>query len=344
MADKHKAQAVARDRTKEIRKPLAMPADRQDDYGVPNLSPLDPDKIERALLVGRRVTQLENERGEAVRKARTALEKLLRKCAGQCGGFRGQKEHTSNGVRTIPIGGTGKESTHIVVNTGELRNCHKPGDLQAAWNALPEILDRHIKACVALTDSVAAQRDAALSVSRNVEVIETLLDSPVSMARKRELVEQVFGNVDMQDALTAAEATGENGAVAKLVRDQAGDTRETPADAVEFVVDFFESKLQSVLMNWSRELPEGIVGYSTTGAHELDWTVNFATRSVSAGMSSYVQCTVILDFDLLHDALRENDAQRLMQAYFNGQLKIKGDPMQVASVSQFFSEAQRLLW
>jgi hypothetical protein len=344
MADKHKAQAIARDHTKETRKPLAKPADRRDDYSVPDLSPLDPDKIERALLVGRRVTQLENERGEAVRKAKTALEKLLRKCAGQCGGFRGQKEHTTNGVRTIPIGGTGKESTHVIVNTGELKNCYHPGDLQAVWNALPEILDRHVKACTALTDSVTAQRDAAMSVHRNVEVIESLLDSNVSMARKRELVEQVFGNAAMQDALVAAEATGEPGAVAKLVRDQAGDRREPPPeDAVAFVMDFFESKLQGVLMNWTTELPDDIVCYSTTGSHQLDWTISFVSRSVTPGASSNAQCTVVLDFDLLHRVIRDNDPQSLMQAYFGGQLKIKGDPMRVVSMSQVFDKARRLL-
>lgn len=325
------------------KKARSQPAPREDDYSVPDLAPLDPGKIEHALLVGRRVTQLENERSEAVRKAKTALENLLRKCAGQSGGFRGQKEHANNAVRTIPIGGTSKESVHIIVNTGELKNCYKPGDLQAVWKALPEILDRHIKACAALTNSVTAQRDAALSVHRNVEVIETLLDSPVSMGRKRELVERVFGNADMQDALTAAEATGEKGAVAKLVRDQVGDAREVPDDAIEFVTDFFDNRLQDVLTNWAGEMPEGVVGYSTTGVHELDWTIHFATRLVSPGSSSCAQCTVILDFDLLYAALRDGDSQRLMQAYFNGQLKIKGDPMQVAAISQFFSQAQRRL-
>jgi hypothetical protein len=314
-----------------------------EDDTILDLVPLDPEVVERAMLSGGRVAQLERERHVAVTRAQRALEGLLRKCATSGGGFRGQREGAVGGVRAIPVSGRpGKESVHIIVNTGELKNCRKPGDLQAAWNALPDILDRHIKACAALTKSVAAQRDAAMTVARNVQVVETLLDSNVPMSRKRELVQRVFQDSKVRDALTAAEATGEEGAVTKLVRDQVGDNYETPDDAVALISAFFEDTMERVLQNADGErLPDGIVCYRTTGAHALDWTINFSTCTVTPGLSSGAACTVALDFDLLYRALVKSDATSLIQAYFSGQMKIEGDPMEVVAIMQYFAEAQR---
>jgi len=311
------------------------------------LDSLDPQLVDDALLAGRRVNQAERECRAAVSKASIAIERLLKTCATLSGGLRGQEEATTNGTRIIPIGTSkSKDATHIVVSTGEVKNCYTdPGALRAVWLALPDILSRHLKACAAISEKANNLRLAATSIARNVEAIEALLESDVPISRKREVINQVFGDTAVQDALDAAEATGDAGAATKLLRDQAGYARpETQTgDAVAFVVNFFDTTLVDALEAQDpASLPATSVEVKTTGKHgEYAWVIWPQQQKVAPGTGPRADCRVILDLELLYHILRSGDVNLFMQAYFDGRVVIKGDPMAYPAVGKLIGDAMR---
>jgi putative sterol carrier protein len=111
----------------------------------------------------------------------------------------------------------------------------------------------------------------------------------------------------------------------------------TPKDAK----DLFDVQVPAALVKHPERAKEvnAIYCFKIAGAGGGEWTVNLASAapSVKTGDDGSAQCTI----EVAHDDFKQmlQDPQVGMQLYFQGKLKVTGDPMLATKLQQFFQLA-----
>lgn len=114
---------------------------------------------------------------------------------------------------------------------------------------------------------------------------------------------------------------------------------QLPKDAKEL----FDERVPKALAQFpdkAREV-DAIYCFKITGDGGGEWTVDLASDppSVSQGDKGNAQCTI----EVAHEDFKAmlGDPQAGMQLYFQGKLKVTGDPMLATKLQQFFELSAR---
>jgi hypothetical protein len=108
--------------------------------------------------------------------------------------------------------------------------------------------------------------------------------------------------------------------------------------------DLFDEQVPKALHAFPEKAREvnAIYCFKITGDGGGDWTVDLTADppSVANGDNGKAQCTI----EVAHEDFKTmfNDAQAGMQLYFQGKLKVTGDPMLATKLQQFFDLVGRL--
>ena len=102
---------------------------------------------------------------------------------------------------------------------------------------------------------------------------------------------------------------------------------------------FFTDKLPNIITSApdkAREL-DAIYLFKVTGAAGGTWTVDAKTESpgVTEGDAGNAECTLEMEDSDFEAGLK--DAQIFMQLYFQGKLKVSGNPMLATKLQQLFT-------
>lgn len=112
-----------------------------------------------------------------------------------------------------------------------------------------------------------------------------------------------------------------------------------PKDAKEL----FDVKVPEVLANYPDEarLVDAIYCFKISGDGGGDWTVDLTADppTVIKGDVGSAQCTIEVSDEDFKSML--TDPQAGMQLYFQGKLKVTGDPMLATKLQQFFDLASK---
>jgi len=113
-----------------------------------------------------------------------------------------------------------------------------------------------------------------------------------------------------------------------------------PKDAPELFDDLLPKALEQ-FPDKAREV-NAIYCFKITGDNGGEWTVNLASDppSVVKSDDGSAQCTVEMAHDDFKAMLNDSTGQVGMQLYFQGKLKVTGDPMLAMKLQQLFSTAR----
>jgi putative sterol carrier protein len=109
---------------------------------------------------------------------------------------------------------------------------------------------------------------------------------------------------------------------------------EMPKDAA----DLFENMVPAALKQYPDKAREinAIYGFKIEGEGGGEWTVDLTSDppEVTKGVSSKAQCTVEVSHEDFKTMLADPNAG--MQLYFQGKLRVSGDPMLAMKLQQLF--------
>ena len=114
---------------------------------------------------------------------------------------------------------------------------------------------------------------------------------------------------------------------------------QLPKDAKEL----FDVMVPDALKKWPDKAKEvnAIYGFKVTGEGGGEWTVNLTSDPPTCvpGDSGNAQCSIEVSNEDFQSML--TNPQIGMQLYFQGKLKVTGDPMLATKLQQVFSLAQQ---
>ncbi len=107
---------------------------------------------------------------------------------------------------------------------------------------------------------------------------------------------------------------------------------------VKDAAELFGSQIPQVLKHYPDKVKEinAVYFFNITGAGGGQWTVDLAAAvpAVSQGDAGNAQCTIEAEHDDFMSMLV--DPQRGMQLYFDGKLKLVGDPILATQLQRLF--------
>jgi len=183
-----------------------------------------------ALEIGRTVAADEKRVNEVFADAKSELQLVLREIIKAAGGsLRGhdeceQESGYSNKTKTNRIylvpGTMTTSGPYVDGRTGEIGNCPTPEDLAEIWRALPTVMFRHISACEHdLARNRSVMKELA-TVWHGCQALRSFGKEVMPQHWKDALMERAISDADLQDALRAAVATGDDNAPLKVLREQ----------------------------------------------------------------------------------------------------------------------------
>jgi hypothetical protein len=174
----------------------------------------------KAIELGRPVLGTEISAKKTVEQTINQIELLLSGVASAVKGLRGQTG-ADVGNKILSLSG----GVRVHVRRGEFVEKPTRANFVYFWkHELPEILRNHVRGLERDLRAAKEQHEVAKEAWWTTRAIVALMNAPLSGREKMQMVTRVLNEEALQEAVSAADATGDPDAVSKLLTEQAGDS------------------------------------------------------------------------------------------------------------------------